>query len=355
MSDLLLNHERSEGPTWLPTSFLQGLWGDGIAKIEREQDDEADSEDPLFHSLVNLLYPHVAADEESDCLAMAARERAYQDAYVRGEIKAQRGGNVLGAPPSPPPSASPSYSSIPPSQASASDAPFFSPNPSVCFSPPPSPFVRAPPTAFTDTEGSLPGGPTLGKRKMGQGPEEKRVAPVSSESHLQICFVLLPLEPFSPSLPPSLRLPFLNAPPAAPPRLVRTTADATVRSIKIFVAARLQLESAAFLDLSVWVHLREEGDGGRESQRNLGQGIVKKVVAGAPQAKETDGGKTRNGSVKGKDSDLMTEGKRQGRRVILDDALTLGDVIEYFWSLNVSEELCLYYTMRTQGMAGRFW
>jgi hypothetical protein len=34
------------------------------------------SEDPLFHSLVNLLYPHVAADEESDCLAMAARERA---------------------------------------------------------------------------------------------------------------------------------------------------------------------------------------------------------------------------------------------------------------------------------------
>jgi hypothetical protein len=105
----------------------------------------------------------------------------YQDAYVRGEIKAQRGGNVLGAPPSPPPSASPSYSSIPPSQASASDAPFFSPNPSVCFSPPPSPFVRAPPTAFTDTEGSLPGGPTLGKRKMGQGPEEKRVAPVSSE------------------------------------------------------------------------------------------------------------------------------------------------------------------------------
>lgn len=197
------------------------------------------------------------------------------------------------------------------------------------------------------------------------------------KSHLQICFVLLPLEPFSPSLPPSLRLPFLNAPPAAPPRLVRTTADATVRSIKIFVAARLQLESAAFLDLSVWVHcalpflkaspsqsssssfsplqVREEGDGGRESQRNLGQGIVKKIVAGAPQAKETDGGKTRNGSVKGKDSDLMTEGKRQGRRVILDDALTLGDVIEYFWSLNVSEELCLYYTMRTQGMAGRFW
>lgn len=57
------------------------------------------SEDPLFHSLVNLLYPHVAADEESDCLAMAARERAVGEREGRGERGWEGGGGGTGARP----------------------------------------------------------------------------------------------------------------------------------------------------------------------------------------------------------------------------------------------------------------
>ncbi|KAM3571440.1 hypothetical protein VYU27_006516 [Nannochloropsis oceanica] len=374
-------------------------------------------DDPIFQELVALLYPHVAADEEAENKDMQARERKYEQALLRGQFKHIRGSPLpfssssLSTTPLPP-----IFSSVPFSPSNSGTTP---PRlPYAPSQPPPATTTAAAAAAAAaasvgDSAISLGRIMTADSAAAAQDGEkgveveqqQQKMASIARkpESLFQICYVLLPYDPppssTAPSIPPSFVLPPLHGPKSSAPRLWRGPGDATMKSIKKGLAAHLHLDSPSHLELSVWVRMLSTalclppslalsppssippssppplvGEGDKVGSEEEKGGVEKEgegEEGGGEGEGEGGGGKGRQHKKQKIDTGNRPEreeikknaggkggrrgGRREGYRIVLDDDLTLGDVVEHFWSMDVSEELCLFYSLRDQQMAGRFW